>query len=128
VADSEWPGEEIEYLEETLNEYARFVENIGHNGFSANLVLHYRTDLQETLTDLEGRAPLEAYWQRTVGIDNILRGKKAEFLHEIGLANYRIERQQEAPPKAYWWWYLDAGFEDPNKPNAIKSWWQWLKE
>lgn len=124
----EWPGEEIEYLEEVLNEYSKFVQNIGQNGFSANLVLHYRTEVQETLTDLEGRAPLESYWQQTVELDDLLRKKRIEFIHEIGLQHYRLERQQVNPPKEYWWWRLDSGLTDPNKPNLLKSWWGWMSK
>lgn len=125
--DNQWPGEELEYLEEILDQYAHFVTNIGQNGLSANLVLHYRTELQEALTDLGDRAPLESYWQQTVELDEELREKRDLLLKEIGLKNYRMERQQLAPPKEYWWWFLDAGLTDPNQPNVIQSWWNWLK-
>ncbi len=124
----EWPGEEIEYLEEILREYERYVENIGQNGLASNLLLHYRSDLQETLTDLEGRAPLESYWQQTVLLDEKLRGKKEEVLAEIGWNHYKTERAAVNPPKHYWWWYLDAGLTVPDQPNRIQSWWNWLKE
>lgn len=120
------PKEEIEYLEEVLQEYTRFVDNIGHNGLAANLVLYYRTELQEVLTDLQGRAPLERYWRETVALDEQLKKKKTLLLNEIGWENYRIERASVNPPKAYWWWYLDQGLIEPGKPGPIQSAWNWL--
>jgi hypothetical protein len=125
---SHWPGEEIEYLEEILNEYKRYVENIGENGLSAPLLLYYRDELEETLRDLEGRAPLQSYWAQTVELDNILRERSTDFVAEIGWESYRIQREARKPPQAYWWWHLDTYVPKPSRPNPVKTWWDWLQK
>lgn len=123
-----WPADEIEYLEETLREYARFVEHIGENGLAANLLLYYRDELQETLEDLQGRVPVEPYWRQTVDLDHVVREKGADLVAEIGWDHYRGQRAVRHPPRAYWWWYLDAGLSAPDRPNPVRSWWDWLRK
>lgn len=123
-----WPSEEIEYLEEILAEYERFVENIGANELSAPLLMYYRDELQDSLTSLEQRVPLQPYWAQTVELDQQVKDRAAEIVAEIGWENYRIQRGARKPPRAYWWWYLDAGLAPPERPNVVKSWWEWLKK
>src|SRR5205085_11897592 len=91
-SDSERPTEEIAYLEEVLGEYSKSVESIGHRGLAANLILYYRTEVEETLRDLEGKAPLESYWLQTVELDNQMREKRTEIIGEIGWQTYKMER------------------------------------
>ncbi len=127
MSSNEWPGEEIEYLEEVLREYEKYVENIGENGLAAPLLLYYRDEAQETLMDLQGRAPLESYWAQLVALDQKLQEKKENLIAEIGWNHYKTQREAKKPPKAYWWWYLDSTLKEPEKPNPVKSWWSWLR-
>ena len=117
----------MEYLEEVFQEYEKYIENIGENGLAAPLLLYYRDEVQETLMDLEGRAPLESYWTRLVSFDRKLQEKKEDLITEIGWDYFKTQREARKPPKAYWWWYLDATLKGPEKPNPLRSWWDWLK-
>lgn len=107
--NAQQPAEEIQYLEEILREYGKYVENIGHHGLEANLLLYYRDEVQDTLEDLEGKAPLQSYWREVVEWDQKLRENSAEFVNEIGRENYSLQRDGRMPPKTHWWWYLDRG-------------------
>lgn len=126
MSEQESFQEEIAYLEELLNEYTHFVNNIGNNGFSENLVMHYRDEIQETLTVLEGRIPLETYWKKAVDADQTLRENALALVTAIGWDNYQVERGIRKPLKTEWWWYLDLGLSKPEKPGIVQSLWNWI--
>lgn len=123
-------AEELEYLEEVLIEYERFVQNIGNNGLAANLLLYYRDEVQESLKILEGKVELTMYWKKVVELDNILKAKAKIFVEEVGRENFRQCRIALDPPKLNWWWYLDKTVSPPvQKPKQkVKRWIDWLKE
>ena len=64
--------EELDYLDEILEEYEKYVDNIGNLRTSAALLLYYRDEVQEALDYLKGEdLDLRAYWKRIVELDNI---------------------------------------------------------
>lgn len=101
------------YLEELIADYERLVENIGNNGVNAPLLLHYRSEIEETLRELEEYddiAPfLEPFYEKLRRIDDLLLQRAKLFLKEIGgpskLKHYQWSLR---PPKEHWWWYLDS--------------------
>lgn len=119
--------DELDFLEEVLVEYEKYVHDIGQLGYAASLLLNYRDEAQESLEELqiyqrEGEdLDLQPYWQRLVAADTVLRTRAEEFVNEIGHANFKQYQLVNDPPRSYWWWYLD---KETAPPVTIKTaWW-----
>lgn len=119
--------EDIEYLEDVMNEYARFVGDIGHNEYNAPMLLYYRDEVQELLDDLDedsGGIDLQPYWRRTVELDNMLRDSAQTFVDEVGWANFKQYQIINDPPRKNWWWYLNTETRSPPPPAAFWQFWR----
>lgn len=119
----------LDYLEEVLQEYEKYVLNIGNNGLAASLLLNYRDEVQDTLDDLRGDdVPLTEYWKKVVELDNIVRKNARELVREVGPANFKQYQIINDPPKTRWWWYLDRTTPDVSGiPPAPKPWEIWRR-
>lgn len=114
----------LEYLEEVLEDYERFVNNIGKNGSSAKLMLNYRDDVQEMLSFLNHyEVDLKDYWIKVMELDQKLRAKRSVVINEIGRKTFLMEQIKKNPPKNYWWWYIDRS--EPKEPPGF---WDFLKK
>lgn len=114
----------LEYLDEVLGEYEKKVMNIGQNGLSASLLLNYRDEVQELLTELSrANVNMSSYWKRIVALDARLRGNAQRFVSEVGHSNFKQYQIINNPPKELWWWYLDKVTVPP--PPEKKSWEFW---
>ncbi|MBI2266218.1 MAG: hypothetical protein HYU64_13790 [Armatimonadetes bacterium] len=118
--------EELEYLEETLEDYERFIKQIGTNGLSANLLLYHRDDIQEILQSLEGEVDLRPHWIKVARLDSQLRDRAALFVEEVGRKNLQQCRIVLDPPKLHWWWYLDQTLPKPVKKGLFEGVKEWL--
>jgi len=119
--------DELEFLEEVLVEYEKYIHEIGQLGYAASLLLNYRDEAQESLEELqvyqrEGEdLDLQPYWQRLVAADTVLRTRAEEFVNEVGYANFKQYQLVNDPPRSHWWWYLD---KKPAPPITTKTaWW-----
>ncbi len=112
------------YLEELIAEYERFVLNIGRNGINAPMLLHYRSEIQDVLDELEGQediAPfLEPFYKKLEKLDDELLNKGEAFIKELGgIVKLRQYQWSLRPPTRHWWWYLDKYVKiTPQKPNS----------
>lgn len=117
--------EELDWLDEVLEEYEKYIDNIGNLGVSAALLLYYRDEVQESLDYLKREdLDLRHYWQRIVQLDGILRVKARIFINEIGFNNFKQYQIINDPPKIRWWWYLDRAFPEPRKPKKFWEIWK----
>ncbi|MBI2251703.1 MAG: hypothetical protein HYU63_02945 [Armatimonadetes bacterium] len=117
--------EELDYLEEILSEYEKYVRNIGDLKETAVMLLYYRDEAQESLDYLKyEKIELKDYWRKVVELDNILRSKVLIFVHEVGYNNFKQYQIINDPPKTYWWWYLNK-----SAPPVIgeKKFWEFWK-
>lgn len=125
---------ELEYLEEVLTEYERFVDHIGQNGMAAPLLMYYRDEVQESIDELEAanyeaaaeeKIDLQPYWVRISRRDAQLRGRAPVYVQEVGHANFKQYQIVNDPPVRYWWWYLNRQVAGP--PLASKRPWEFWK-
>lgn len=117
--------EALEYLEDVLTDYERFVSNIGENGFTAPMTLYYRDEVQDLLDELTyAGVEMQAYWRRTVELDNVLREHAQELVDEIGWANFKQYQIINDPPRQNWWWYLNRETRSPPPPPAFWQFWK----
>jgi hypothetical protein len=116
-ADGEKPAEDegsldeaLEFLEDSIAEYAKYIENIGRNGLAAANLNYYRDDIQDVLDMLKYHyaEELKPYWEEIVGYNNF---KQYQIIND--------------PPQVRWWWYLNR----TTAPPAIqpKFWELWKK-
>ncbi|MFH0803130.1 MAG: hypothetical protein V2A78_12210 [bacterium] len=119
--------DELEFLEEVLVEYEKYIHEIGQLGYAASLLLNYRDEAQESLEELqvyqrEGEdLDLQPYWQRLVAADTVLRTRAEEFVNEVGYANFKQYQLVNDPPRSHWWWYLDKETAPPITTKT--AWW-----
>lgn len=118
--------EELDYLEEVLEEYEKYVNNIGSNGYTAPLMLYYRDEIEESLRELTPEADLDLkpYWKRAAELDNIVRARAALAVKEIGYNNFKQYQIINDPPKLHWWWYLDKIVAPPLKESPRWQFWK----
>jgi hypothetical protein len=115
---------QITYLDEVMDDYERFINNIGKNGLTAKLMLNYRDELQEILSFLNNyEIDLSKYWARLMKLDQILRSRRSTVVNEIGRKNFIMEQIRKEPPKNYWWWYIDRSV-----PKDKPGFWDFLKK
>ena len=119
--------ETVEYLEEVLHDYERFVENIGSNGYTAPMLLYYRDEVQDTLDFLTDSTEVETrpYWQKVVELDRTLKDHAQAFVEEVGHANFKQYQVINDPPRERWWWYLNR---ETHAPQPRPAFWQFWKK
>ena len=114
----------ISYLNEVMDDYERFINNIGKNGITAKLMLNYRDEIQEILSFLNNyEIDLSKYWTRLVKLDQILRSRRTAAVKEIGRKNFIMEQIRKEPPKDHWWWYIDRSV-----PKDKPGFWDFMKK
>ena len=117
--------EELDYLDEALNEYERFIMNIGNLGVSAVMLMYYRDEVQESMDYLKTKdLDIAEYWKKIIQLDNILRSKTRIFVSEVGYNSFKQYQIINDPPKLRWWWYLDKGIPAPLAPGQIWEIWK----
>ena len=116
--------EHLLYLNEILDDYERFINNIGKNGISAKLMLNYRDDIQEMLAFLNNfEVDLTEYWKKVMRLDQVLRVRRSTVVREVGRKTFLMEQIKNEPPKNYWWWYIDR-----SEPKEKPGFWDFLKK
>ena len=105
----------LNYLQESIDEYERYVENIGRNGLAAANLNYYRDDIQEILDYLkyDDSISLKDYYGRIVNLDIKLRAKAPIHVKEIGYNNFKQYQIINDPPLTHWWWYLNRNVAPP---------------
>lgn len=117
--------EALEYLDEVLEDYGRFVMNIGENGVAAPMVLYYRDEVQDLLDELTtASAEISAHWLRTVELDDEVRRRAQALVDEIGWANFKQYQIINDPPRQNWWWYLNRETRAPAPPPPFWQFWK----
>lgn len=114
----------LDYLNEVLDDYERFINNIGQNGVSSKLMLNYRDEIQEILSFLNHfEIDLSDYWTRVMRLDQNLRVRRSTVVREVGRKTFLMEQIKREPPRNHWWWYLDRS-EARDNPGF----WSFLKK
>lgn len=116
----------LEYLEESIAEYRRYVENIGRNGLAAANLNYYRDDIQETLDLIkyDDSLNLKEYWGEIVKLDLQLRAKAPIHVREIGYNNFKQYQIINDPPLTHWWWYLNRSVAPPVVQPKFWEFWK----
>ncbi len=118
--------EEKEYLDEVMNDYMRMVKNIGQNGLSASLLMNYRDEIQDIMTDLAiNGADLREHRKKLICLDNELRQKAQLYVNEVGHANFKQYQIINNPSRERWWWYLNkvtVGRPDDKQKKPWEFW------
>ncbi len=117
--------ESLEYLDEVINEYTRMVKNIGKNGLAASLLMNYRDEIHDLLTELAyENIDLKDYRKELILLDNELRQKAQIYVNEVGHANFKQYQIINDPSKERWWWYLNrvTTGRDENKKKPWEFW------
>jgi len=119
--------EVLDYLDECLTDYDKFVGNIGKLGLAAPMLLYYRDEVQDCLEDLRAEPDLDLKerWRKVSELDNVVRAKARELVNEVGHKNFKQYRIVNDPPKMHWWWYLDQVTSPP--PVQARPWEIWKK-
>lgn len=115
----------IDFLEESIQQYQQYIENIGRNGLAAVNVGYYRDDIQDILDLLKYRddVNLRPFWERIVKLDLQLRGKAPYYVREVGYDNFKQYQIINDPPLTRWWWYLNRNVAPPiEKPKFWEIW------
>ena len=100
--------EEMEYLDEVILDYSTMVKNIGKNGLAASLLMNYRDEIQDIMTELAlNNRDIREYRKKVVMLDNELRQKAQAYVNEVGHANFKQYQIINNPPLERWWWYLN---------------------
>lgn len=113
--------EEMEYLDEIMLDYSTMVKNIGRNGLAASLLMNYRDEIQDIMTELAmNNRDVKEYRKKLIMLDNELRQKAQAYVNEVGHANFKQYQIINNPPLERWWWYLNkvtmGREEDKKKP------------
>ena len=117
----------LDYLDEVLEEYEKYLINLGNNGLSASLILYYRDEIQEILDELkyERELDLQDYWLRVRNLDELLRQNLEVAVNEIGYDVFKRHQITNDPPLTHWWWYINRQVSRPQPPP--KAWEFWKK-
>jgi len=117
--------EMLDFLQESINEYRKYVENIGRNGLAAVNLNYYRDDIQDILDLIkyDDSINLKEYWGQIVKLDLQLRAKAAIHVREVGYNNFKQYQIVNDPPLIRWWWYLNRNVAPPIvKPKFWEIW------
>ncbi|MFP4498936.1 MAG: hypothetical protein ACLFQV_12060 [Vulcanimicrobiota bacterium] len=119
-------AEMLEFLEESIDEYEKYLKNIGRNGLAAVNLGYYRDDIQDVLDNLkyDPDVDLKEYWQRIVKLDLELKAKASLYVREVGHANFKQYQIINDPPAIRWWWYLNRSVASPITEKT-KFWELW---
>lgn len=118
--------EALDYLEEVLAEYGRYVNQIGRLGLAAPNLFYYRDEVQEfleMLSSVEG-LDLTPVWNRVRELDHLVREKKREVVREVGRENFKQYQIINDPPTTHWWWFLDRLVPPPPPPPRPWEFWK----
>jgi len=116
---------ELDYLDEVLDDYQRYVLNIGVNRHAAPLLLYYRSEVQESLDALQqDQVDLKDRWRRVAELDNIVREKSSIVVREVGYHNFRQYQVINDPPRSHWWWYMDLTAPKPEGERRPWEFWR----
>ncbi|MCL5038088.1 MAG: hypothetical protein M1269_13390 [Chloroflexi bacterium] len=116
----------LAYLDEVIEDYQRYVFNIGKNGLAASLMLYYRDEVQDLLEELQYEEDLDLTdrWRRVGELDKLLRENQEAAVKEIGHNSFKQYQIVNDPPRSHWWWYLDRVTP---APEADKKFWEFWK-
>jgi hypothetical protein len=117
--------DEIAFLVESIDQYEKYVNNIGRNGLAAVNVGYYRDDIQDIIDLLkyEEDLNLRPYWERIVRLDLQLRAKAPQYVREVGHENFKQYQIINDPPHVRWWWYLNRTVAPPiMQPKFWEIW------
>lgn len=117
----------LDFLEESIDQYKKYVDNIGRNGLAAVNLGYYRDDVQDMLDLMkyEEKVDLRPYWEKIVKIDMTLRAKTSMYVREVGHENFKQYQVINDPPHVRWWWYLNR--ITPPPVAEAKFWGIWRK-
>lgn len=126
VAEDDDIAETLAFLRESIDEYRKYVENIGHNGMSAPNLNYYRDDIQDIfdLLKYDESVNLKELYGEVVRLDMQLRGKATIHVREIGYNNYKQYRIINDPPPIRWWWYLNNVVTPPAQQTNLWQFWK----
>lgn len=115
----------LEFLEESIEQYGVYVNNIGRNGLAAANLGYYRDDIQEMLDLMkyEEKVNLRPYWERILRLDMLLQAKAPAYVREVGYQNFKQYQIINDPPHTHWWWYLNRRVAPP--VSEVKFWEIW---
>ncbi len=117
--------EAFEYLNEVLMDYEKMIGNIGNNGLSASLIMNYRDELHDIMSELALEdINLKEQWKKIAILDTKLKGNAQKFVNEVGHANFKQYQIINNPSKDRWWWYMD---KTTLPPAANKKPWEFWK-
>ncbi len=118
----------LKFLQESINEYAKYIKNIGRNGLAAVNLNYYRDDIQELMDYMkyDDKVSLKEYWGQVVKLDIQLRGKAPIHVREVGYENFKQYQIINDPPAANWWWYMNRLVMPPSVQGP-KFWEVWKK-
>lgn len=116
----------LKFLQESINEYAKYIRNIGRNGLAAVNLNYYRDDIQELMDYMkyDNKVSLKEYWGQVVKLDIQLRGRAQQHVREVGYENFKQYQIINDPPAANWWWYLNRLVMPPSVQGP-KFWELW---
>ena len=118
----------LKFLQESINEYAKYIRNIGRNGLAAVNLNYYRDDIQELMDYMkyDNKVSLKDYWGQVVKLDIQLRGRAPQHVREVGYENFKQYQIINDPPASNWWWYLNRMVMPPSVQGP-KFWELWKK-
>ena len=116
-----------DYLLEVVQDYERYLSDIGNLGMLAPNLLYYRSEVQDMLDDFKTNRKVDfrGIWMKVRALDEILRTRQQEVVDEIGHANFLQYQIINDPSRAHWWWWLNRVTKAPPPPPP---WWQFWKK
>lgn len=120
--------EEFQYLLDVLEDYRRYIKDIGRLELAAPNLLYYRDEVQEGLNELGARGvKLKEVWREVVDLDNKLRARASDVVMEIGHANFKQYQIINDPPLTHWWWFLNRTVAAPLTAPNPPAWQFWKR-
>ena len=115
-----------DYLLEVVEDYRRYLADIGELGLNAPNLLYYRSEVQDMLDDFktDRRVDFPGIWTEVKELDEILRLKQQQVLNEIGHTNFKQYQIINDPPRAHWWWWLNRVTHAPPPPPPWYQFWK----
>jgi hypothetical protein len=115
------------YLQDVVQDYARYLSDIHNLGLTAPNVLYYRDEIQDMLEEFKGdpRVDFRGVWLQVKELDEILRANQDLLVKTIGHANFKQYHIMNDPPRTHWWWFLNRVVAPPPPQPA---WWQFWKK